>query len=75
MFEYVYITNILQLIINTFCSLWKTNSVAGLVYGEIQKSGILSIICRHPWWPLQWRSWQIWVLKSIILIYYSNWIL
>jgi len=43
----VYITNILQLIINTFCSLWKANSFAGLVYGEIQKFGILSNICRH----------------------------
>ena len=72
----VYITNILQLIINTFCSLWKTNSVAGLIYSEIQKSGILSNICRHTWWPLQWRrNCQSWVLKSVILIYYSNWIL
>jgi hypothetical protein len=72
----VYITNILQLIINAFCSLQKTNSVAGLIYGEIQKSGILSNICRHTWWPLQWRkNWQSWVLKSVILIYYSNWIL
>lgn len=43
----VYINNILQLIINTFCSLQKTSSVAGLFYGEIQKFGILSNICRH----------------------------
>ena len=43
----IYITNILQLIINIFCRLQKTGSVAGLIYGEIQKFGILSNICRH----------------------------
>jgi len=35
MVECVYKTNILQLIIDTFSSLQKTNSVAGLFYGEI----------------------------------------